>query len=74
MSWLFVLLVGVFIPAYSFTLIGHALFDKLVQIPFMHQLLDGKNQFLVFPAVSPCASDSASSHDTNCFLQELRLV
>jgi chromate transporter len=35
------LTVGIFLPAFSFTLIGHDLLEKLVETPAIHEFLDG---------------------------------
>ncbi|MSR41432.1 MAG: chromate transporter [Phycisphaerales bacterium] len=33
--------VGIFLPAFSFTLIGHHFFERIMQMPRLHALLDG---------------------------------
>jgi putative chromate ion transporter len=36
-----VMTIGIFIPAFSFTLLGHEYFEKLVNFPLIHPFLDG---------------------------------
>ena len=64
---------GIFLPAFSFTLIGHNFFERVMQMPRLHALLDGVAAIasgvvcatailLTLAALQPESASAASLH------------